>query len=91
MHAKVQLATTTWGPTPVLYLSDRTIEGDVYLYDEPTKTARLVRFESAAEDGIRFAVPDAYKHAWFIVEGQNSVFDGQPVTVVGTYGDQSWD
>ncbi|RFU95707.1 efflux RND transporter periplasmic adaptor subunit [Sphaerochaeta halotolerans] len=68
----------------LLKQEDRTVGGAFYLYDEETKTARYENITIIAENDFLVAIDPAYKDASFIVGGQHTVLDGQPVSVQQT-------
>lgn len=67
---------------PVMPLTAVNTDGTMYIVDAETRKARMLDFKPAARDNENFLVPDEYASASFIVDGQGTVFDGQPVRVV---------
>lgn len=63
-------------------LGTRNTDGTMYILDEETQTARMVDFVPLAQDAGGFIVDEAYADSYFIIDGQGTVFDGQPVRVI---------
>lgn len=57
-------------------------DGTVYAYNEEKQCAQYLGNIAVAEGSEYFAIPDEYENTLFIVEGQNSVLDGQKVSVI---------
>jgi membrane fusion protein (multidrug efflux system) len=62
----------------------RKADGSVYVYDAESNTVRHVEITPQIEDDEYFMVPDELKDAPFVIDGQDSVFDGQTVRVQQT-------
>jgi len=58
------------------------LDKSCYLYLEETSTVKYVDMKDAATDGKNFVIPAEYENAFFVTDGQNSVFDGQKVKVL---------
>lgn len=56
-----------------------TLDGSAYLYNEEDSTCKKIQPEILGEDETNIAVPEEYRNSVFILEGQNSIFDGQKV------------
>ncbi len=81
MYVKVSVIYRTWPDMPTVDQVVRKVDGSVYLYDMANKTVQWVDLQPVVENEFVLAVPPELADAWFVVEGQNNVFDGQPVTV----------
>lgn len=79
MFVKVQVAYRTHRDAAVLPLSAKKIDGSCYLYDEKTQCVTFIEPEDIASDGEYFIVEEKYASSYFVVDGQNFVFDGQKV------------
>lgn len=68
----------------VLSLSEgiKKLDGSLYIYDSQTSTAKNITLTELGSDGSYFAVDEEYAETMFVVDGQDSVFDGQLVAVV---------
>lgn len=82
MYIKVSTVYNTHDDVYVMPLTTRKLDGSFYIYDEKTQTAKYVEMKEAVTDGVNFVVPEEFQNSWFIVDGQNSVFDGQKVRVL---------
>lgn len=60
-----------------------TLDGSAYLYNEEDSTCKKIQPVILGEDETHIAVPEEYKDLFFILEGQNSIFDGQKVRLSG--------
>lgn len=79
MFVKVTVAYKTHNDVFVLPLQTKRMDGTVYLYDPETKTVKFLDIEQTPSDNENFIVPKEYENQWFVVDGQNFVFDGQKV------------
>lgn len=70
----------------VYSLPIRTLVGDDVLWYVNPDTMRAERmiFQPVFSDDDSFEIPNGYKDYYFIVEGQNFIYDGQPVSVKNT-------
>ena len=59
-----------------------TLDGSAYIYNEEDSTCKKIQPEILGEDETYIAVPEKYKDTVFILEGQNSIFDGQKVRII---------
>lgn len=67
----------------VYSLPIRTLVGDDVLWcvNPDTMRAEKLIFQPVFSDDDSFEIPQGYKDYYFIVEGQNFIYDGQPVTI----------
>lgn len=79
MYVKVQVGYKTHSNVPVVPITAKKIDGSVYLYDADSKTVHFVVPEKIADDGKDFIVEEKYGESFFVVDGQNFLFDGQKV------------
>ena len=73
----------------VLPMDTRKIDGSLYIYHPESETVEFVPPAEYPTDNENFVVPEALKDCYFVVDGQNSLFDGQKVRlfedVIGEY------
>ncbi len=73
----------------VLPMDTRKIDGSLYLYHPESETVEFVPPAEYPTDNKYFVVPESLKDCYFVVDGQNSLFDGQKVRlfedVIGEY------
>ena len=84
MFVKVQIAYKTYENVPVIPLNAKKMDGSFYLYDEETQTVHFQMPDektsiSSVNDGINFIVDEKFADSYFVIDGQNFVFDGQKV------------
>ncbi len=79
MYVKVTAAYNTHRNVPVLSLTTLKLDGSFYTYDPADGTVHYHTADSLVSDSSNFVVPEELADAWFVVDGQNSVFDGQKV------------
>lgn len=79
MYVKVQVAYKTHENVPVLPIQTKKMDGSCYRYDENTKTVKFMIPENIASDDEFFIIPEEYADDYFVIDGQNFVFDGQTV------------
>ena len=84
MFVKVQIAYKTYENVPVIPLNAKKMDGSFYLYDEETQTVHFQMPDektsiSSVNDGINFIVDEQFADSYFVIDGQNFVFDGQKV------------
>jgi hypothetical protein len=64
-------------------------DGSLYLYIPETETVKYIPPAEYPTDGTNFIVPETFKDSFFVIDGQNSLFDGQKVRlfedVIGEY------
>ena len=80
MYVKVNIAYASYDDVMTLPQSVRKADGSLY-YVEAGCARYIPPFESAGDDA-HFIVPSGYENKEFIVEGQNSVLDGEKVNIV---------
>ena len=84
MFVKVQIAYKTYENVPVIPLNAKKMDGSFYLYDEENQTVHFQMPDektsiSSVNDGINFIVDEQFADSYFVIDGQNFVFDGQKV------------
>lgn len=84
MFVKVQIAYKTYENVPVIPLNAKKMDGSFYLYDEECQTVHFQMPDektsiSSVNDGINFIVDEQFADSYFVIDGQNFVFDGQKV------------
>jgi membrane fusion protein (multidrug efflux system) len=81
MYVKATVEYDQRKSVPLLPQKIRKADGSCYLYDAETSTVKYVELSPELESETVFVVPDAYKDAVFVFDGQGTVFDGQSVRV----------
>ena len=81
MFVKVQVAYKTYENVPLISLKARKMDGSFYIYDEATSTVKFVEGQDFPNDGENFILPEEYRNAKVVMDGQNFVFDGQKVRI----------
>ena len=84
MFVKVQIAYKTYENVPVIPLNAKKMDGSFYIYDEESQTVHFQMPDektsiSSVNDGINFIVDEKFADSYFVIDGQNFVFDGQKV------------
>ena len=84
MFVKVQIAYKTYENVPVIPLNAKKMDGSFYIYDEENQTVHFQMPDektsiSSVNDGINFIVDEQFADSYFVIDGQNFVFDGQKV------------
>ena len=84
MFVKVQIAYKTYENVPVMPLNAKKLDGSFYIYDEESQTVHFQMPDektsiSSVNDGINFIVDEQFADSYFVIDGQNFVFDGQKV------------
>lgn len=84
MFVKVQIAYKTYENVPVISLNAKKMDGSFYIYDEESQTVHFQMPDektsiSSVNDGINFIVDEKFADSYFVIDGQNFVFDGQKV------------
>lgn len=79
MFVKVQVAYKTHQNVLVVPIQTKKMDGSFYLYNPESQTVEYVMPELTASDGKYFIVDQKYEDRWFVIDGQNFVFDGQKV------------
>lgn len=79
MYVKVQVAYKVYNDAPVMPIQTRKMDGSFYLYNPDTKTVEFVEAGVYPTDNEYFVVPEQFKDSYFVIDGQNFVFDGQQV------------
>ena len=68
---------------PLLPQSIRKSDGSWYLYNADTHQVQYVSEPVLFENDAFFKVPKAYENRYFVIDGQNSLFDNQKVRLEG--------
>lgn len=84
MFVKVQIAYKTYENVPVIPLNAKKMDGSFYIYNEESQTVHFQMPDektsiSSVNDGINFIVDEKFADSYFVIDGQNFVFDGQKV------------
>lgn len=79
MYVKVQVAFKVHENVLVLPIQTKKLDGSVYIYNSETQTVKFLEPEKTADDGEFFIVDDSFEESYFVIDGQNFVFDGQKV------------
>ena len=79
MFVKVSVAYRTYNQVPVLPVRTKKLDGSFYLYNPDSETVTFVMPEETPTDGNYFIVDEKFADQWFVIDGQNFVFDGQKV------------
>ena len=84
MFVKVQIAYKTYENVPVIPLNAKKMDGSFYIYDEESQTVHFQMPDektsiSSVNDGTNFIVDEQFADSYFVIDGQNFVFDGQKV------------
>lgn len=82
MYIKVATIYAEHQNVSLMPVNVRKLDGSFYIYNEEDNTVKFVEMKDAVSDGNNFLVPEEYSNAWFVTDGQNSVFDGQTVRVL---------
>ena len=89
MYVKVLITYKNYVGVPVLPMKTKKMDGSLYIYHPESKTVEFIPPAEYATDNEFFIVPEKYKDTFFVVDGQNSLFDGQQVRifdeVIGEY------
>ena len=79
MFVKVKVSYKTYQNVPTLPMTTKKMDGSCYIFENETSSVKFVPPFQSADDGENFIVPDEYKDCYFVVDGQNFVYDGQKV------------
>ncbi len=79
MFVKVKVAYRTHKNVPVLPVQTKKMDGSFYIYQPESQTVKYIQAEKSPDDGEFFIVDSQYKDNFFVIDGQNFVFDGQKV------------
>lgn len=79
MFVKVSVAYRTFKDVPVLPIKTKKLDGSFYLYNPEDETVKFIMGEETPTDGNYFIVDEKYSDTYFVIDGQNFVFDGQKV------------
>lgn len=79
MYVKVQVSYRVHESVPVLPAQTKKMDGSCYVYNPETHTVSFIEPFDAPSDGENFVVPAQYENQFFVIDGQNFLFDGQKV------------
>lgn len=79
MYVKVQVAYKTHKNVYTLPMQVKKLDGSYYTYDSENQTVHFIKPEKTPDDGLNFIVPSEFKDTFFVIDGQNFIFDGQRV------------
>lgn len=79
MFVKVSVIYRTLDNVLVLPIKTKKLDGSFYIYNPETETVHYVMPEETPSDGNYFVVDEKYSDSYFVIDGQNFVFDGQKV------------
>lgn len=82
MFVKVKSAYRIYDDVPVMSVSTLKLDGSFYTYDDKTKKVSYHFVENLIQDDVNFIVPDELSESFFVIDGQNSIFDGQSVNLM---------
>lgn len=82
MFIKVETIYNFFEEVPVMPVSTRKLDGSCYIYNPENGTVKYLEMADVVSDNENFMIPSEYADAWFVTDGQNSVFDGQKVRVI---------
>ncbi len=80
MYVKVTAVYRTYENQPLLPLTARKLDGSCYTYNPSTQAVTYHLFENMVTDNNNFAVPGEYAGSLFVIDGINTILDGQTVT-----------
>ncbi len=80
MYVKVTATYRSYDNQPLLPLTARKLDGGCYSYNPATQTVTYHQFENVVTDNDNFAVPGEFGDSLFVVDGVNTILDGQVVT-----------
>ncbi len=80
MFVKTTVIYRSYENQPLLPLTARKLDGSCYTYDPGTQTVTYHQFENLVTDNDSFAVPTEYAGSLFVIDGVNTVLDGQVVS-----------
>jgi RND family efflux transporter MFP subunit len=83
MLVQVRIDHTLLEDVYTLGQADRRADGSFMLYDGNKSIAVAKDIEPIAENDESIAIDQSYSDTWFIVDGHQSILDGQTVVVVG--------
>ena len=90
MYIEVIVTYSTREDILTLPLKVLKIDGSCYIYNEETQCVSWKDINSSIRDDSYFAITEKdgvdYKNVYFVITGQDVVFDGQKVTVVNSAG-----
>lgn len=86
MYVKVSVSYAVHNDVPLLPVTTKKMDGSCYVYDEENSTVHYIFPKNTPSDSTSFIVPEDYAESYFVVDGQNTVFDGQKVNVIKVIG-----
>jgi len=82
MYVKVKVTYKLHHNVPVISIKTKKMDGSFYIYNPDTETVQYVESGNYPDDNVNFVVPEEYADSYFVVDGQNIVFDGQKVRLL---------
>lgn len=82
MYVRVSVAYGFHENVHLLPVTTKKIDGSCYIFNEEDSSVTFLEPDSTPSDGKNFIVPDDYADTYFVVDGQNVIFDGQKVSVI---------
>lgn len=82
MYVKVKAAYSSHENVMAIPLKALKLDSSFYTYDKNTQTVSFHEGTNLIKDENFFIAPEEFKNSYFIIDGQNSIFDGQKVKVV---------
>lgn len=79
MFVKITAAYNVHSNVYVLPVTTRKLDGSCYIFNEEDSTVKYLMLDKIVADNNNFLVDQEYADTWFVVDGQNTVFDGQKV------------
>lgn len=82
MFVKVNVAYNHFENVPLLPIETKKMDGSVYTYNPNEKTVHYFVPNEIADDGNYFIVDESLADEYFVIDGQNFIFDGQTVVLM---------
>ena len=82
MYVKINVAYAAHHSVPLLPVTAKKLDGSCYTFSAEDSTVHFVQLEETPSDAEHFMVPAEYAESFFVVDGHNTVFDGQRVSVI---------
>ena len=79
MFVKVNINYDMTEPVPAISQKAKKNDGSVYIYDENTLKVTWIDQINLSENEDYFEVPSQYRNSFFVISGQNKLFDDQEV------------
>lgn len=82
MYVKTELIYHTYTSVPVLPITALRADGSCFIYDTDNLTVHRIEFTNLVSDTQWCMVPSSLSEEFFVISGQNQIYDGQKVTVL---------